>query len=201
MESKQVTESVIHIDGEKVADSVRELFSALGLNPDGDLAATPQRIADFYSEFFVSLHESPPELTLYPVKDAAKETIAIREIPFYSFCSHHLLPFFGAISVAYVPARDEVLGFSGIVRIIRYFSQRPTLQEILASSIAQDMFRRLGGNSVYVEVRARQLCTEMRGVRTVGLETVSSALVGGNETWRNHAQRLLINPSSEKFVP
>ncbi len=189
------------VDNKRIAMAMHELFNAIGLPTDGDLAATPQRIADFYTEFFSAMHEPPPELALYPVKDAAKETIAIREIPFYSFCSHHLLPFFGAVSVAYVPARDEVLGFSGIVRIIRYFSQQPTLQEILASSIAQDMYRRLGGSSVYVEVRARQLCTEMRGVRTVGLETVSSALVGGNETWRNHAQRLFSTPSSDKFVP
>ncbi len=179
------------IDCTKINESITMLIEGLGIEPDEDFAKTPARIAEFYLDFFGSMHEPEPQLSLYKVPDASKETIAIRDIPFYSFCSHHLLPFFGSISIAYIPPRDEVLGFSGIVRLVRYHAQRPTLQEILASSIAQDIDRRLNGTAVYVEVKARQLCTEMRGVKTVGLEMLSSSLVGGNDTWRNYAQRLL----------
>ncbi|MDK9699530.1 MAG: GTP cyclohydrolase I [bacterium] len=182
----------------RITAAAKELLAGCGIADDDDLSATPARVAGFYSEFFQHLHEPPPNLPLYPVTRARSETIALHGIPFYSLCSHHLLPFFGTISVAYQPNTDWVLGFSGVVHIVNYYANRPTLQETLATAVVNDIAQRFLKTNpeapppfVYAEVNARQLCMEMRGVRTSGIDVITSAQSGSPVTdWVVHAKSL-----------
>jgi GTP cyclohydrolase I len=167
------------MDLPRIERAVREILAAIGENPDRDgLVETPQRVARMYSEIFAGLHE-PIEnsIKVFHEKDH-DEMILVGDIPFYSMCEHHLLPFIGKAHVVYIPAEDRILGLSKIARIVDMMSRKPQLQERLTCQIADTLVEAVAPLGVAVVVEAEHLCMTMRGVRKPGSKTITSALRG-----------------------
>lgn len=177
------------INQTNLESAIRQFLTTLGIEVKNEFEDTPKLMSEFYSNFFTYLHQEPPDLPLYPVPKANLEDIFLKDITFYSLCSHHFLPIFGTISLAYRPSEESVLGFSGIVRLVRYYSQRPTIQESLVNQIADCITERVGKMSfVFVKVIARQMCVEMRGVRVSGMQTICTASRNATSEWLNSIQ-------------
>ncbi|MDP9806639.1 GTP cyclohydrolase I [Trueperella bonasi] len=167
-------------DAAGVERAVRELLVAIGEDPDRDgLLDTPSRVARSYAEIFGGLHENPAE-HLDKVFDVGhQEMVLVRDIPLYSMCEHHLLPFHGIAHVGYIPADDgRVTGLSKLARLVEGYARRPQVQERLTSEVADAIADRLGASGVIVVVEAEHLCMSMRGVRKPGSKTVTSAVRG-----------------------
>lgn len=146
--------------------SAEDLFARylkeLGFEGDPEMAATPS----YFTELMRSM--VPGELEPMSLFDSAGQgPVVVRDMPFYSLCAHHLLPFFGHASVVYTPG-DRVAGFSSIARVVQHFSQRPQLQERLVEQIAESLWTGMAPRGVLVKLTARQLCMEMRGTRSHG---------------------------------
>jgi GTP cyclohydrolase I len=164
-------------DPKRVRRAVAELIRALGLDPrtERELAATPERVADLYAEIFAGLDAgAEPRPATFPVTEtglaAGKGTgdlVVVRELPFYSLCVHHFVPFFGTAYVAYLPGK-RLIGLSGVARILEFYARRPQLQERLTAQVADHLVRLLEPRGVAVFMEARHLCMEMRGVRKTG---------------------------------
>jgi GTP cyclohydrolase I len=167
------------IDKQKIIDGVRLVLEGIGedLTREG-LINTPQRIADFYEETFSGLGVDPkPEVTLYTAENR-DELIIIRDIPFYSMCEHHLLPFFGKAHVAYVPGDNKITGFSHLARVIEILARQPTTQEVLTSKAADIIRRTIKPKGVLIVTEAEHLCLTMRGIKKPGTMTITSAIRG-----------------------
>lgn len=151
------------------ADHARALLDSLGLDPDEDpeLAETPEQFTEMLSNLFSGLDEPPPEMSTFAAEYAGDvadhpEPVVLAGLPFYSMCVHHLVPFFGAIDVAYVP--DETMtGFGSVGRVVDHFAARPQIQERLVQQIADHLVAELAPEGVLIRCRARQMCMEMRG--------------------------------------
>jgi GTP cyclohydrolase I len=154
---------------------------------------TPRRVAQMYLEIFSGLDKSTePKLTLFD-NPGYQDILAIRQIPFYSLCCHHLLPIFGYVSIAYIPG-EKILGLSKFPRIVKYFASRPQIQEDLTKELADYLCERLKARGVLVIIKARHMCMEMRGPRSPNVETVSSAIRGSfmeHPSTKDEALRLL----------
>jgi GTP cyclohydrolase IA len=168
------------VDQERVAAAVREILIAVGEDPDREgLRETPARVARMYSEIFSGLHEDPGEHLKATFEVDHDELVLVRDIPLYSVCEHHLLPWFGKAHVAYIPGEDRrVTGLSKLARLVEGFARRPQVQERLTSQIADTLVRMLSPIGVLVVVEAEHLCMSMRGVKTPGAVTVTSAVRG-----------------------
>lgn len=167
------------VDHDKIVRGVRLLLEGIGedLKRPG-LLDTPERVATMYEEVLAGVRRSPEEeLKLYPAKNQ-HEMIIHRDIPFYSMCEHHLLPFWGFASIAYIPKESLVTGFSSLARIVRILSQRPQLQETMTTEIADTLMKKLKPMGVFVVIRAQHLCLMMRGEKVHGSWTVTSAVRG-----------------------
>lgn len=168
------------VDVERAQAAVRELLFAIGEDPDRDgLRETPGRVARSYAEIFSGLDEDPGE-HLEKVFDVGhQEMVLVRDIPVYSMCEHHLLPFHGVAHVGYIPGADgRVTGLSKLARLVEGFAHRPQVQERLTTQVADTIYERLGATGVIVVVEAEHLCMSMRGVRKPGARTVTSAVRG-----------------------
>lgn len=181
------------IDKPKIESAVRMLLEAIGedLTRPG-LVETPQRVAEMYEEIFAGVqHEPTEELKVYPTDH--HEMIIHRDIPFFSMCEHHLLPFWGTVSIAYIPKNAMVTGFSSLARIVRLFAQRPQLQENMATGIADTIMHALKPMGVFVVIRAQHHCLMMRGEKVQGSWTVTSAVRGAlaNQATRLEALHLM----------
>ncbi len=143
-------------------DHLRAALAGLGFQDDPETAQTPERLAQFLREFAPG---EPPVLSTFPVTSSG--AVVLRDLPFYALCAHHLLPFFGTATIAYMPS-DRVGGFSGIARMLQYRSRGPQIQERMAEQLADDMVASMGATGVVVKLSARQLCMEMRGACTPG---------------------------------
>ncbi|MBC8536625.1 GTP cyclohydrolase I FolE [Feifania hominis] len=171
------------IDRKRAEAAVRELLLAVGENPDREgLRETPQRVARMYEEIFAGLHRDPADDVKIFVEDENDDMILIKDIPFYSVCEHHLLPFFGVAHVCYIPKGGRVLGLSKVARIVDGFAKRPQLQERLTSQIANFIMEQADPLGVAVVVEAEHLCMTMRGIRKPGARTQTSALRGAFKT-------------------
>lgn len=167
------------IDRPRAMAAVRELLLAIGEDPDREgLAETPARVADMYAEIFQGLTRDPNEDVKLFTEQRHEELIAVLDIPLYSMCEHHLLPFFGQAHVVYLPREGQVFGLSKIARIVDDFARRPQLQERLTSQIADFLVEAANPLGVCVVVEAEHLCMTMRGVRKPGSRTVTSAIRG-----------------------
>ena len=167
------------IDKARVMAAVRELLDAIGENPDREgLLETPRRVADMYTEIFAGLSKNPAEDVKIFKEDCHEELVAVLDIPVYSMCEHHLLPFFGQAHVVYLPREGQVLGLSKIARIVDDFARRPQLQERMTAQIADFLVEAANPLGVCVVVEAEHLCMTMRGVRKPGSRTVTSAIRG-----------------------
>lgn len=177
------TETVFRIDDDRkvriIAESMRRIIEVLGLDPrDPNMAETPERVARMYLEMFHGLSEgAEPKVTVFPNDEHYTAMIMEKDIPFYSLCSHHFVPFYGHAHVAYIPS-ERIVGLSKMPRIVEFYACRPQLQERLTEQIAGFMAEKLAPQGVMVVIEARHLCVEMRGVKKPGALTVTSAIRG-----------------------
>ena len=188
--------STRHFDRERAEAAVRELLIAVGEDPDREgLADTPARVARAYEEVFSGLGTDPTEVLNTTFNEDHRELVLVKDIPFYSTCEHHLVPFFGHAHIGYIPGRSgKVTGLSKLARLVEGFARRPQVQERLTTSIADALMDRLDASAVIVVIEAEHLCMAMRGVRKPGANTVTSAVRGGfqnNAATRAEAMALI----------
>jgi GTP cyclohydrolase I len=173
-------ESRKNMDLPKVENAVREILEAIGEDPDREgLQETPQRVARMYAEVFAGLHRDINKDIKVFHGEGNDEMILIGDIPFYSMCEHHLLPFHGKAHVVYIPRDGKIFGLSKVARIVDTLSRKPQLQERLTSEIADAIEKAVDARSVCVVLEAEHLCMTMRGIRKPGSKTVTSAMRGG----------------------
>jgi len=167
------------IDRGRIEKAVREIIEALGEDPDREgLLETPERVAAFYAEVFDGLHREPGDVVdAFFGEEHYQEIVMVREIPFYSMCEHHFVPFHGQAHVAYIP-KGRVTGLSKLARLVEGFARRPQMQERLTAQVADALTERLQPLGVMVVVEAEHLCMSMRGVKKPGATTVTSAVRG-----------------------
>ncbi|NLT96107.1 MAG: GTP cyclohydrolase I FolE [Clostridia bacterium] len=168
------------MDKERIEKAVREILAAIGEDPEREgLKDTPKRIANMYEEIFSGLNEDPGKhLEIYFEEEQHEELVLVKDIPFYSVCEHHLVPFFGKAHVGYLPKGGKLTGLSKLARVVEAVARRPQLQERLTSTIADVIMDRLSPYGVIVVVEAEHMCMTMRGVKKPGSKTVTSAVRG-----------------------
>lgn len=167
------------IDKEKVRKAVRDILEAIGDDPDREgLRETPDRVARMYEEIFAGLHTDVKSVIKTFKEDEHQEIVLVKDIPMYSMCEHHLLPFMGVAHVAYLPRKGNILGLSKLARIVDILAKKPQLQERLTSEIADTLMSSVNPLGVAVVVEAEHLCMTMRGIKKPGAKTVTSALRG-----------------------
>lgn len=183
------------VDLARIEAAVREILIAVGEDPDRDgLLETPGRVARAYAEVFSGLRADPAELLATTFDLNHDELVIVRDIPLYSTCEHHLVPFHGVAHVGYTPGRSgKVTGLSKIARLVDLYAKRPQVQERLTSQVADALVEHLDVAGVIVVVEAEHLCMSMRGVRKPGATTITSAVRGQlrDSTTRAEAMALL----------
>lgn len=189
------------VDRERIERAVHEILEAIGEDPDRDgLVRTPARVAAMYEEIFSGLHEDPAHHLTVTFEADHDEMVMVRDIPVFSLCEHHLVPFAGRAHVAYIPGEDgRITGLSKIARLIDGYSQRPQLQERLTTQVADALVLQLQPRGVLVMVEAEHLCMSMRGVKKPGALTVTSAVRGlfkTNAATRSEAMSLITHPGN-----
>ncbi len=173
-------ESRKNMDLPKIENAVREILEAIGEDPNREgILETPQRVARMYAEVFAGLHRDINKDIKVFQSEGNDEMILIGDIPFYSMCEHHLLPFHGKAHVVYIPRDGKIFGLSKVARIVDTLSRKPQLQEKLTSEIADAIEKAVDARSVCVVLEAEHLCMTMRGIRKPGSKTVTSAMRGG----------------------
>lgn len=166
-------------DSDAIKRAVQDLLKAVGEDPTREgLLDTPQRVSEMLGEILGGSQEDPAELLEATYDERHEEMIVLRDIPFYSMCEHHLLPFSGVAHVAYIP-RGRVVGISKLARVVDCLARRLQLQERLTSQIADLLEERLKPRGVAVVVKAEHLCMTMRGIKKPGSKVVTSATRGG----------------------
>jgi GTP cyclohydrolase I len=167
-------------DQKKIEEGVRLLLEGIGEDPDrGGLRETPNRVARMFKEIFEGVGVDPSDIVTVVEGADHDELIMVRDIPLYSMCEHHLIPFSGRAHVAYIPNRDqEITGLSKIARVVDLLAKRPQVQERLTTEIAEALDRALSPRGVFVVIEAEHLCMTMRGIKKPGAVTVTSAVRG-----------------------
>ena len=157
---------------------MREIIEAVGEDPQREgLVDTPRRIADMYAELFAGLCHDPREVLAGGFSDVSEDAVILRDIPFYSLCEHHFLPFFGSAHVGYIP-NGRLAGISKIARALDMLAKRPQVQERLTRQMADAILEALDADGVVVVLEAEHLCLSMRGARKPGSRVVTSAVRG-----------------------
>ena len=154
------------INQKKIEKAIKEILVAIGENPNRQgIKDTPKRVAKMYAELFAGLHKDPgKEISIFH-NEEHEEMIMVKNIPFYSMCEHHLVPFIGKAHVAYIPTTGRVTGLSKLVRVIEAFAKRPQVQERLTNQIAKELQTVLGTEDVAVIIDAKHLCVSSRGIK------------------------------------
>ena len=187
------------VDLDAIATAVRKILQAVGEDPNREgLKETPQRVARMYAELFGGLYEDPTKHVQVGFTENYDEMVVLRDIPFYSMCEHHLLPFMGRAHVAYLP-KGKVVGLSKIARVVEAFAKRPQLQERLTCQIADLLMERLEARGAAVILEATHTCMTIRGVKKPGSVMVTSAMRGtfkSNMATRTEAVTLLLKGRS-----
>lgn len=167
-------------DHDRIRQAVRMLFEAIGDDPDrAGIRETPDRVARSFDEIYAGMLVDPADVLSVVFEEGHDEIVMMRDIPFYSQCEHHLVPFFGHAHVAYLPnIRGQVTGLSKLARLVDVVSKRPGLQERMTTQIADALEKALVPRGVLVVLEARHLCMEMRGIRKPGASTVTSTVRG-----------------------
>lgn len=167
------------VDQELIERAVQEIIAGIGENPDREgLRETPRRIAEMYGELFSGINCDPKDVLAKSFEESHKEMVVLKDVPFYSLCEHHFLPFHGRAHVGYVP-EGRVVGVSKLARVIDIVARRPQLQERLTSQIADAIMEGLSPDGVAVVIEAEHLCMTMRGVQKPGAVMITSAMRGG----------------------
>jgi GTP cyclohydrolase I len=184
------------VDHERIVNAVKEILDAVGEDTQREgLLETPERVARMYEEVFSGLHSDPKQhLKIFNEEDKDGEVVLVRDIPLYSMCEHHLLPFIGKCHIAYIPKDGKIIGLSKFARIVDCFARRPQVQERLTAQIADFLYQNLEPMGVAVIIEAEHLCMTMRGARAAGSSTQTSALRGvmrSDARTRNEVMTLL----------
>ncbi len=168
------------VDRGRIQRAVREILEAIGEDPERDgLRDTPARVADMYAEIMAGLHTDPREVLDVTFEAGHDEMVMVLDIPLYSLCEHHLVPFVGKAHVAYIPDVDgRITGLSKLARLVDGYALRPQVQERLTTQIADAMEDVLQPRGVLVSLQAEHLCMSMRGVKKPGTTTVTQAVRG-----------------------
>ena len=176
----ELTETASEVDQPRIARAVREILLAIGEDPDRDgLRETPSRVAKSYAEIFAGLHQSPSDLLATTFDLDHEEMVLVKDIPFYSTCEHHLVPFHGSAHIGYIPSHDgKVTGLSKLARLVDVYARRPQVQERLTTQIVDALMANLQPVGAIVVIECEHLCMSMRGVRKPGAKTVTSAVRG-----------------------
>lgn len=163
-----------------VEKAVRQLLIAIGEDPDRDgLRETPARVARSYRELFAGLYQNAEDVLQTTFDAGHDELVIVKDIPFYSVCEHHLVPFHGQAHVGYIPnASGRITGLSKLARLVDVFARRPQVQERLTSQVADSLMKILEPTGVIVVIEAEHLCMSMRGIRKPGATTITSAVRG-----------------------
>ncbi len=171
------------MDKAKIEEGVRLILEGIGEDPAREgLLETPARVARMYEEVFAGLAEDPARHFETTFDEHHEEMVLVRDIPFYSMCEHHLVPFFGKAHVAYIPAADgRICGLSKLARLVEAFAKRPQVQERLTAQVADTLIAELNPQGVIVVIEAEHLCMSMRGVKKPGAKTITSAVRGAFE--------------------
>lgn len=167
-------------DGEKVEQGVRLILEGIGEDPErGGLRDTPARVARMYREVFAGIGQDASQLVTVVEGADHDEMIMVRDIPLFSVCEHHLIPFSGKAHVAYIPNKaQQITGLSKIARVVDLLSKRPQVQERLTTQIAEALDSALEPRGVFVVIEAEHFCMTMRGIKKPGAQTVTSAVRG-----------------------
>jgi GTP cyclohydrolase IA len=186
------------VDVRRAEQAVRELLLAVGEDPDREgLRDTPARVARAYREIFAGLFTDPGDVLETTFDANHDEVVLVKDIPLFSVCEHHLVPWHGSVAIGYLPgANGRITGLSKLARLADLYAKRPQIQERLTSQIADTVQERLQPAGVIVVVQAEHLCMAMRGVRKPGSVTLTSAVRGVFKTdgrTRAEALSLILN--------
>ncbi len=185
------------VDRPRIEAAVREILEAIGEDPDREgLQDTPKRVAKAYDEFFAGLKQDPGEILGTTFDIAHEELVLVKDIPFYSTCEHHLVPFHGTAHIGYIPSPEGlVTGLSKLARLVEVFARRPQVQERLTTQIVEALMTHLSPRGAIVVIEAEHMCMSMRGVRKPGAKTVTSAVRGQlrDSSTRSEAMSLILH--------
>ena len=167
-------------DEVKIEAAVTSIIKAIGEDPNREgLAGTPARVAEMYAELFTGLGKDPKEELTVSFEEGHREMIILKDIPFYSMCEHHLLPFYGVAHIGYIPnVEGRVVGASKLARVVEIVAKRPQIQERMTTQIADAIAQGIKPDGVAVVIQAEHLCMIMRGIKKPGSAIVTSALRG-----------------------
>jgi GTP cyclohydrolase I len=195
--AEQVPSAAVQVDQVRAAAAIRELLLAVGEDPDRPgLQDTPNRVARAYTETFAGLWQDPYDVLATTFDEDHDELVLVKDIPMYSTCEHHLVPFHGVAHIGYIPGVDgRVTGLSKLARLVEVYARRPQVQERMTSQIADALNDVLKPRGVLVVIQAEHLCMAMRGIRKPGAITVTSAVRGifrDNPATRSEAMSLVL---------
>lgn len=163
----------------QIENAVRQILEAIGEDPDREgLLDTPKRVAKMYQEMFAGLYEDPGKYFETIFHEEHEELVLVKDIPFYSLCEHHLVPFYGHAHVAYIPKNGKVTGLSKLARAVETIAKRPQLQERITRIVADTIMEKLDPHGVMVVIEAEHMCMTMRGVKKPGATTVTTVTRG-----------------------
>lgn len=168
-----------HMNRKKIEKGVKLILEGIGEDVERPgIKDTPGRIADLYKEIFSGL-QTPTEEILVPIEgESHDEMVLLKDIPFYSVCEHHLLPFFGKAHMAYIPSGGKIVGLSKLAQALEVFAKRPQVQERLTTQLADLIMEKLKPRGAMVIIDAEHLCLSMRGIKKPNARTVTSAVRG-----------------------
>jgi GTP cyclohydrolase I len=168
------------MDEQAIREAVEKIIIAIGEDPKREgLLDTPRRVAEMYGELFSGMSKDPKEDLKVGYELGHRELVLLKDIPFYSMCEHHLLPFFGVVHIGYIPNTEgRVVGISKLARVVECLSRRPQIQERMATQIADAVDEGLNPDGVAVVVQAEHMCMVMRGIKKPGSSVITSALRG-----------------------
>lgn len=162
-----------------IEDLIYQLLEAVGEDPNREgLKDTPKRVAKMYAEVFSGINENPKEQFTTVFSEGHEEMILVKDIPFYSMCEHHLVPFYGLAHIAYLPSNGRITGLSKLARAVEVAARRPQLQERLTAQVADALEEALQPRGIFVLVEAEHMCMSMRGIQKPGTKTVTSVARG-----------------------
>ena len=167
-------------DEAKIKAAVVSIIAAIGEDPNREgLVGTPERVAEMYAELFMGLGKDPKEELTVGFEIGHREMVVLRDIPFYSMCEHHLLPFYGVAHIGYIPNKEgRIVGISKLARVVEIIAKRPQIQERMTTQIADAIDEAIRPEGVAVVIQAEHLCMIMRGIKKPGSNVITSALRG-----------------------
>lgn len=168
------------VDEAVIRAAVESIISAIGEDPKREgLKDSPRRVAEMYGELFVGINKDPVKELKVDYELGHRELVILRDIPFYSMCEHHFLPFYGLVHIGYIPSKEgRVVGISKLARVVEIIARRPQVQERMATQIADAIVEGLRPSGVAVVIKAEHLCMVMRGIKKPGASVITSALRG-----------------------